>query len=134
MARFGWIFDGGTPVARILVVDDSAVVRRMLGFILEKGGHEVTFAVNGEEGLAAVRARPPEVVLTDLEMPVMDGISFVREVREDPEVGALPVIMLTASADAQPGLDVRVDAFATKPPRSSEVLELVAQVLHRVAP
>jgi CheY-like chemotaxis protein len=120
-------------VARILVIDDSAVVRRMLGFMLEKGGHEVSYAGNGEEGLAAVRAAPPDVVLSDLEMPVMDGLTFVREMRGDPAVASLPIIMLTARPDMQAGRDVLVDAFATKPPRSSEVLELVSQVLQRAA-
>jgi two-component system response regulator MtrA len=121
-------------VARILVVDDSAVVRRMLGFILEKGGHEVRYAENGEEGLAAVRASPPDAVFCDVEMPVMDGIAFVREMRADPGGSALPIIMLTANMEVVPGRDVRVDAFATKPPRSAEVLELVTQVLARSVP
>jgi CheY-like chemotaxis protein len=118
-------------VARVLVVDDSAVVRRMLGFILKQGGHEVSFAENGEEGLAAVRAAAPDVVLSDLEMPVMDGIAFVREVRADPAVAALPIIMLTGTADVEPGQQVRIDGFATKPPRSAEVLELISQALAR---
>jgi len=121
-------------VARILVVDDSAVVRRVLAFMLEKGGHDVSFAQNGEEGLAAVRAARPDLVLSDLEMPVMDGITFAQQVRLDPDIGGVPIIMLTARADVDPGGEVRIDAFATKPPRSDEVLQLVSQVLGRSSP
>jgi CheY-like chemotaxis protein len=120
-------------VARVLVVDDSAVVRRMLGSILVKGGHQVSFAENGEAGLASVRAAAPDVILSDLEMPVMDGIAFVREVRADPAVAGLPIIMLTGTADVEPGQQVRIDGFATKPPGSAELLELVSQALQRAA-
>ncbi len=102
--------------------------------MLEKGGHDVSFAQNGEEGLAAVRAARPDLVLSDLEMPVMDGITFAQQVRLDPDIGGVPIIMLTARADVDPGGEVRIDAFATKPPRSDEVLQLVSQVLGRSSP
>jgi CheY-like chemotaxis protein len=120
-------------LARILVVDDSAVVRRILGFILEKGGHEVSYAGNGEEGLASVRAARPDLVMSDLEMPVMDGITLARELRADPAAGDLPIIMLTARADVDLGREVGINAFATKPPQSAQVLELVTQVLEHSA-
>ncbi len=71
----------GTPLARILVVDDSSVVRRMLGLVLRDGGHQVSFAANGQEGLTATRAARPDLVISDLEMPVMDGISFLRQLK-----------------------------------------------------
>ena len=93
------------------------------------GRHEVTFAENGEEGLSAVRDRRPDLVMTDLEMPGMDGIAFAREVRADAAAGHLPIIMLTARADVDPAREVRIDAFATKPPSSTEVLELVSRLL-----
>jgi CheY-like chemotaxis protein len=119
-------------MARILVVDDSAVVRRMLGAILKAGGHEVSFASDGEEGLAAVLAGGPDLVLTDLEMPNMDGPTLVRRVRADVEGGGPPIIMMTASPEMEHEViirELRIDAFTTKPLRSTEVLELISGLL-----
>ena len=119
-------------MGNILVVDDSAVVRRMLGLILERSGHDVRFAVDGREGLEAVRARRPDLVLSDLEMPVMDGIAFVRSLREDAGTSGIPVVMLTASADDEHHRTVAglgVQGFATKPVRSTDVLELVDSLI-----
>jgi two-component system chemotaxis response regulator CheY len=123
-------------LARILVVDDSAVVRRMLGLVLQRAGHDVSFAMDGSEGLSATRALSPDLVITDLEMPVLDGIGLVRGLRADATCAEVPIIMLTASAeevhrDAVDGIDV--DGFATKPLRSDQVLDLVATVLARGA-
>jgi CheY-like chemotaxis protein len=119
-------------MASILVVDDSAVVRRMLGLILERTGHLVSFAVNGDEGLAALRAQRPDLIISDLEMPVMDGITFVRQLRADAASRAIPVIMLTASGEAEEHrviADMGIAGFATKPLRSNEVIELVSAAL-----
>jgi len=121
-------------MAKILVVDDSAVVRRMLGLILGDAGHEVTFAVDGQQGLEATRAARPDLVVSDLEMPVMNGIAFVRELKAEAATPAIPVIMLTASGEAElhrAAADVGVDGFATKPVRSTEVMELVRELLAR---
>jgi two-component system chemotaxis response regulator CheY len=123
-------------MARILVVDDSAVVRRMLGLVLGDAGHEVSFAVNGQLGLAAMSAARPDLVVSDLEMPVMDGIAFVRELKGEPATHGIPVIMLTASGEAdlhRAAADAGVDGFATKPVRSTEVMELVTGLLSRTA-
>jgi two-component system chemotaxis response regulator CheY len=119
-------------MARILVVDDSAVVRRMLGFILGDAGHEVSFAVDGQQGLEATRGAPPDLIISDLEMPVMDGIAFVRELKGQDASSPIPVIMLTASGEVdhhRAASDVGVDGFATKPVRSTEVMELVGRLL-----
>jgi two-component system chemotaxis response regulator CheY len=123
-------------LARILVVDDSAVVRRMLGLVLGDAGHEVSFAVNGELGLAAMRAARPDLIVSDLEMPVMDGIAFVRELKGEPATHGIPVVMLTASGEAdlhRAAADAGVDGFATKPVRSTEVMGLVSELLGRTA-
>jgi len=123
-------------MARILVVDDSAVVRRMLGLVLGDAGHEVSFAMDGQEGLETARAALPDLIISDLEMPVMDGIAFVRELKDQDSSSPIPVIMLTASGETdlhRAASDVGVDGFATKPVRSTEVMELVQQLLTRTA-
>ena len=119
-------------MASILVVDDSAVVRRMLALILERSGHEVRCAGDGAGGLEAVAQRRPDLVLCDLEMPVADGVAFVRRLREGDTVRSVPVVMLTgAPASERPVVlaDLGVQGFVTKPVRSAEVLELVGAVL-----
>jgi len=114
------------------VVDDSAVVRRMVGVILERSGHEVRFAQDGVEGLAEVRTSPPDLVMTDVEMPRMDGLAFVRQARSG---GAtLPIVMMTANPEIEDDEALRglgVDAFTTKPLRSTEVIALVTSLLAR---
>ena len=119
-------------MARILVVDDSAVVRRMLGLVLGDAGHEVSFAVDGQDGLETARAARPDLIISDLEMPVMDGIAFVRELKDQDIPSPIPVIMLTASGETdlhRAASDIGVDGFATKPVRSTEVMDLVQKLL-----
>ena len=121
-------------MARILVVDDSAVVRRMLGLVLGDAGHEVSFAVDGQDGLETARAARPDLIISDLEMPVMDGIAFVRELKDQDPPSPIPVIMLTASGETdlhRAASDIGVDGFATKPVRSTEVMDLVQKLLAR---
>jgi two-component system chemotaxis response regulator CheY len=78
----------------VLVIDDSAAIRLAIRRILEKIGFAVDEAADGAEALARVSALP-SVVLCDIDMPVMDGLAFVRELRKRPEQAALPVIMCT---------------------------------------
>jgi CheY-like chemotaxis protein len=125
-------------MARILVVDDSAVVRRMLGLILEREGHEVSFAVDGQQGLRATAELHPDLVITDLEMPELDGIELVRRLRADPALAAIPIVLLTASGEEahhRAAHEVALDGFATKPIRSTEVIELIGSLFgHRDRP
>jgi CheY-like chemotaxis protein len=124
-------------VAEILVVEDSPVIRRMLGFMLERDGHVVAFASNGREGLAAVEARNPDLIIADLAMPVMDGMTFARRLKADPARSHVPIVMLTASAEAKDhsaALAIGVDGFVTKPLRSIEVIQLVHSLLKEPNP
>ena len=72
---------GDTLVARILVVDDEKVVRLLLRAVLERRGHSVVEAENGDEGLRYYRAAPTDLVITDIQMPVMDGLQMIKELR-----------------------------------------------------
>jgi CheY-like chemotaxis protein len=108
----------------------------MLGFVLEKSGHQVSFATNGQEGLVAAHALQPDLIISDLEMPVMDGIAFVQALRADDVSRAIPVIVLTASGEAkhhQAIAQLGINGFATKPVRSGEVIELVTGILAHTA-
>jgi CheY-like chemotaxis protein len=70
-------------VARILVVDDDQAVRLLLRAVLERRGHAVVEAKNGDEGLQYYRAAPADLVITDIQMPVMDGLQMIKELRGD---------------------------------------------------
>jgi CheY-like chemotaxis protein len=95
-------------VARILVVDDEADQRFLLRRIFERAGHEVTEAGDGVAALGAVRDAPPDLVVTDMAMPLMNGAEFIRRLRGDPVTAAIPVLAATADACLAGGADVIV--------------------------
>jgi two-component system, chemotaxis family, chemotaxis protein CheY len=82
--------------ARILLVDDDPDILSSTQFLIEAEGYEVATAHNGREALACISRTPPDVILLDLMMPVMDGWQFVEELRKGPHAG-LPIIVLSAS-------------------------------------
>jgi CheY-like chemotaxis protein len=86
-------------VARILVVDDDAAVRLLLCTLLERRGHSVVEAENGDEGLRYYRAAPADLVITDIQMPVMDGLQMIKELR-----GAFPTVKIIAISGEKGGL------------------------------
>jgi two-component system chemotaxis sensor kinase CheA len=83
------------PGGRILVVEDTQFFRQLIRNHLESAGHEVVVAGNGREGLERLKEGPFDLVVSDIEMPVMDGLAFAREVRADARFGALPLLALT---------------------------------------
>ena len=91
MSQTSKISQGDLFVARILVVDDDQVVRLFLRAVLERQGHSVVEAENGDEGLRYYRAAPADLVITDIQMPVMDGLQMIKELR-----GAFPTAKIIA--------------------------------------
>jgi len=85
-------------VARILVVDDSTTMRQMVAFTLAEAGHEVTEAEDGIAALAAAKARRFDLVITDVNMPGMNGIDLVKNLREVPECKFTPILVLTTES------------------------------------
>jgi len=83
-------------MAKILVVDDNSTNRKLLLTLLQFEGHEVIEAVDGSDGLAAARAQPPQLIISDILMPTMDGYEFVRQLRMDPQLQRTAVIFYTA--------------------------------------
>jgi DNA-binding response OmpR family regulator len=124
-------------MAIILLVDDDAALRRAIGRALHKAGHEVLEAPDGVEAMRLVKATPPDIVLTDINMPEMDGIEIVLELgksgRSVPIVamsggGLLPKQLLLGNADA-----LGAAATIEKPFRLEELLETVDRVLRDAA-
>jgi CheY-like chemotaxis protein len=80
----------------IVVVEDEATIRLVLANKLRGAGWDVVDAANGEDALAAIRARTPDLVLTDLQMPRMDGIAMARALHADPATRSIPIVLLSA--------------------------------------
>src|SRR5688500_5744469 len=118
--------------ARILVVDDSAITRAILARTLRGAGFEVLEARDGAEGaLKALRERP-SVVVTDLEMPTMDGFPLLRLLKADPLSSHLPVLILTSHGEAASrfwSLRTGADAYLTKDYRPQHLVATVARLV-----
>jgi CheY-like chemotaxis protein len=121
-------------MARVLLIEDDVAQRMIASFALKKAGHEVREAPDGEQGVAAARAAPPEVVVCDVMMPGMNGYAVVAALRADPVLANVPVILLTAMTDRQhmrQGMTAGADDYLTKPYRPDELCEAIRAVLAR---
>jgi DNA-binding NtrC family response regulator len=114
----------------VLIVDDETNVRRVLGTVLEQAGYYTTRAESGEQALQLVRAQDPDLVLTDLKMPGMDGLELLQKLREGfPEI---PVVMLTAHGTVENAVEAMkrgAHDFLTKPFDKEHVLAVIAKSL-----
>jgi len=115
-------------VKSILVVDDAAVVRHVVSLALRKSGYDVVLAVNGKDALEKLDAANVEMVITDLNMPVMDGLELIRQMRKTEKYRFMPIVMLTTvsqEAKRQEGLRAGASAWIFKPFHSTQLLEAV---------
>jgi len=119
-------------MAKILVVDDDAMNLRLAVAALEQTGHEVLAAGGGAKGVAAALAHAPDLVLMDIQMPGMDGVSALRHLRAEPRTATLAVVAFTALAmkgDAERLLAEGFDGYLEKPIRYKEFMASVAALL-----
>ena len=119
---------------RILVVDDDAWILRMVTTVLEKRGYEIITAQDGEEGFRVAVAKTPDLVISDVMMPRMDGWTLVKALRSKPEFAFVPVIFLTAlgtDEDRIKGFRLGADDYLPKPFRFEELDLRVANALRR---
>ena len=120
--------DPGASRCAVLIVDDDHDIRETLEEILSYEGYSVATARNGADALEKAHALHPELILLDLFMPVMDGAEFRRRQRDDPDIGDIPVIVVSAAA----GLEERVRSMAVaehleKPLKIDHLFEAVAR-------
>ena len=119
-------------MAKILVVDDDPRNLRLAATVLDQAGHDVLSAGGGAEGVETALAHALDLVLMDVQMPGMDGVSALRRLRADPRTAALKVVALTAFAmkgDAKRLLAEGFDGYLEKPIRYKEFLASVAALL-----
>lgn len=117
---------------KILIAEDSLTQAVKLQFILQKNGYKVSLARNGREALEKVREEKPDIVVTDIVMPEMDGYELCRHIKFDEILKNTPVILLTTLSDPKDiikGLECRADAFITKPYREEFLLSRINYIL-----
>jgi len=116
----------------VLVADDDAVSRRILSHIISRMGHIVVSAQNGREALERLEDSSPDLLILDLAMPEVDGLTALKLARSDERYRTLPIIMLTASGldrDARAARAEGVNEFLTKPFRSQELVDMLERLL-----
>jgi len=114
--------------ARILVVDDDDNIRELLRLHLTSAGYEVEVAADAISAGYLVIKAPPDLIITDVNMPHMDGFEFVAALKADTTLPRIPVIFLTSVEDGDlRGRDVGAVGYVTKPVRADRLLSLVAQ-------
>ncbi|HSB67718.1 MAG TPA: response regulator [Candidatus Methylomirabilis sp.] len=122
------------PRPAVLVVDDSPTMRGLLRTALSAGGYDTIEAADGYEGLARLQAQPVRAILTDVNMPRMDGLSFLRQVRQEPRFARTPILVLTTEAAPEvkaAGKEAGATGWIVKPFRPEQLCQILDQVIQR---
>lgn len=122
------------PPTLVLVVDDDPVILKLLTVNFELEDYLVCTASQGAEALDVARERRPDIIVSDIMMPVMSGLELVARLRADPELAAIPVILLSAkaqAADIRAGLDAGAADYITKPFEPVDLVRRVEAALGR---
>ena len=117
----------------ILVIDDSASLRQAVSIALKSAGYEVTEAVDGKDALSKLDGSKIHLVICDVNMPVMDGITFVKEIKKLPRYRFVPVVMLTTESREsrkEEGQLAGAKAWMVKPFRPEQILHAVSKLIH----
>jgi two-component system chemotaxis response regulator CheY len=116
----------------ILIVDDSASLRQVVSIALKGAGYEVLEAGDGKEALGVLDGRKVNLIISDVNMPNMDGITMVTEVKKDPNYKFTPIIMLTTESQddmKQKGKEAGVKAWVVKPFKPEQMLDAVSKLV-----
>ncbi len=118
--------------ARVLVVDDDPVIQNLLRVNFEMEGYQVIVAADGVEGLERSKRDRPDIIVLDVMMPRMDGLTVARRLKGDPATARIPILLLSAKAqeaDLRAGEEAGADDYVTKPFDPVALLERVATLL-----
>jgi DNA-binding response OmpR family regulator len=124
-------------VSHILVVEDDRDIADLLRLYLQKAGYTADIATSGDEVLERVRRQPPDLIVLDLMLPGIDGLTVCRALRTNPTTADIPIIILSARADESDrihGLEIGADDYVTKPFSPKEVVARVMAVQRRTRP
>ena len=117
---------------RILVVEDQEDNRQILRDLLTNAGYDMIEAENGEDGVAIAAAQRPDLILMDIQLPVLDGYEATRRIKADPELRAIPIIVVTSyalSGDEDKARAAGCDAYVTKPYSPRQLLAKIREYL-----
>lgn len=117
---------------RVMTVDDSKTMRDLVSFTLREAGFQVSEAEDGRKALTALQSAPVDVVITDLNMPNMDGVALIRALRALPQYRATPILMLTtefADSKKAEGKSAGATGWLVKPFDSKKLVDVVNRVL-----
>ena len=116
----------------ILIVEDSPTQALQLQSLLEESGYKVSVVTNGADGLSRLKEHPPDLVISDIVMPEMDGYELCRKIKADNDLKSIPVLLLTQLTEPEDiikGLDVGADNFVTKPYNPKLLLSQIEYIL-----
>ena len=118
---------------RILVVEDHEDNRQILRDLLGSAGYEMIEADNGEDGVAAASSKKPDLILMDIQLPIVDGYEATRRIKADPALAAIPIIVVTSyalSGDEEKARAAGCDAYIAKPYSPRQLLARIRDFLH----
>ena len=121
-----------SEVPQVLVIDDDPLILTILEHKLRARGCRVASAADGASGLAQARASPPDLIVLDMMMPIMDGWQVLQDLRTDPRLAAVPVVMLTArrgDSDVVGALDLGAADYVAKPFSPDELVARITRLL-----
>jgi two-component system chemotaxis response regulator CheY len=121
-----------SKVRKVMIVDDSVSMRQMVGYTLRQGGYEVIEAQHGQDALSKLQGCTVDLIITDLNMPVMDGITLIQNVRKQPAMKSKPILMLTTEGMAskkEQGKAAGASGWLVKPFDPEKLLLTIARVL-----
>lgn len=124
----------GNDSPSILLVDDEEYMRQLAGMTLRRAGYEVVLATTGAEALARLKEATPDLIVSDVMMPDLDGLAFLRQLRSDAATRSIPVILVTAMArtqDVVAGLELGADDYLIKPFQPAELVARVRAKINR---
>jgi len=116
----------------VLVVDDSTSMRQMVSFTLKEAGFDVIEGTNGQEALANAQGKSLNLVVTDLNMPVMDGMTLIRNLRAKPEFKFTPILMLTTESQQEKKMEGKAagaTGWIVKPFQPEQLLQVISKVV-----
>ena len=117
---------------KVLVVEDNEMNRDMLSRRLQRRGYEVIVSVDGEDGVSKAQSDSPDIILMDMDLPILDGWAATRKLKASPETRSIPVIALTAHAmagDREKAMEAGCDDYDTKPVEFSRLTEKMEKLL-----
>lgn len=119
---------------KVLIVDDEPNIVLSVEFLMQREGHDVVTAGDGQEAIEILARSKPDLMILDVMMPRKNGFEVCAEVRADPELSGMPILMLTAKgreAEMKKGLSLGADAYITKPFSTHELVTRVHELLNR---